>query len=384
MSARISQIVAVASVAFVVAGLLMSRLIEPGVRVEAVTLASDTPALRFLPAAAGPHPVALLAHGITASKETLFRFCEALATAGFACFAIDLPGHGESGRRFGTDNARTIDEVSSALGRVDVFLGHSMGAYAGAESIRRGVLHPRLFIAVGALPDLGQAGPPQLLLAGRFEEAVPPSWVQARAGARVVISPWSDHALEPYDPYLVGAAVEAASAAVGKAAPTAPGRWRWRLAGIVLGVIGAVVLGDRLPHLLPRLVRARGLLLASIAISVVALLGGAWLGAAPILRRIPVQFALTAVLLLVVRSAAKLRAPRWSFLALAALFAICCAAMNMYFLALLVALCTLVLFAGTAVGWIAARGGTRRDGDIAFAVLVGYALGQWVPMNLPW
>src|SRR5579864_4171475 len=105
MSARLSQIVAVASVAFIVAGFLMSRLTEPGVRVEAVTLANDTPALRFLPASAGPHPVALLAHGITASKETLFRFCEALATAGFACFAIDLPGHGESGRRFGTDNA---------------------------------------------------------------------------------------------------------------------------------------------------------------------------------------------------------------------------------------------------------------------------------------
>jgi hypothetical protein len=200
----------------------------------------------------------------------------------------------------------------------------------------------------------------------------------------VVISPWSDHALEPYDPYLVGAAVDAACAAVGKAAPTAPTRWRWRLVGIMFGVIGALLLGDRLPHLFPRLLRVRGPLLASIAISVVALASGAWLGAAPIPRRIPVQLAITAVMLLVVMGGAKLRAPRWSFLALAALFAICCAAMNMYFLALLGALCTLVLFAGTVVGWIAARDGTRRDGDIAFAVLVGYALGQWVPMNLPW
>ena len=33
-----------------------------------------------------PHPVALLAHGFAASEETLFRYADALAAAGFKRF----------------------------------------------------------------------------------------------------------------------------------------------------------------------------------------------------------------------------------------------------------------------------------------------------------
>jgi len=32
------------------------------------------------------------------------------------------------------------------------------------------------------------------------------------------------------------------------------------------------------------------------------------------------------------------------------------------------------------VGRIAARGGTRRDGDIAMAIFAGYVIGQFVPL----
>lgn len=381
MNARTSWILAAAALALFAAGLWMSSRVEPGVEVEAVTLAGVTPALRFLPAGAGPHPVALAAHGVTASKETLFRLCEALAAAGFACYAVDLPGHGESRLGFGADGARAIGEVSRALGGVDVFVGHSLGAYTGARSVRGGGLTPRLFIALGALPDLGEPGPPLLLLAGRFEEAVSPARLLARAGARVVVSPWSDHALEPYDPHLIGEAVEAASAAVGQAAPAAPGRWRWRLTGALLGLLGALGLGDRLPTLFPRLARARGPLIAAIVLGAVALLFGTWLGVAPIPRRVPLQLAVTAVSGLVLVGAARLRVPRWVFAACAALAATGCAALGYPFLALFAALGALVLFAGTAVGWVATRGGTRWDGDIALAMFVGYAIGQWVPMG---
>src|SRR5690242_14443312 len=100
MSARANWFIAAAALALIAVGVALSHRIEPGVRVEAVTLAGDTPALRFLPAGSGPRPVALLAHGVTASKETLFRFGEALAAAGFECIAVDLPGHGESPRSF--------------------------------------------------------------------------------------------------------------------------------------------------------------------------------------------------------------------------------------------------------------------------------------------
>jgi hypothetical protein len=90
MSARPSWVLAAAAALFI-AGLVLSHRVEPGVRVEAVTLAGGTPALHFVPATAGPHPIALLAHGVSASKETLFRFCEALAAAELEC-PEDLSG----------------------------------------------------------------------------------------------------------------------------------------------------------------------------------------------------------------------------------------------------------------------------------------------------
>ena len=78
-------IAGVAAVGFVT-GIVLSHRIGPGVRVQNVTLAEETPALEFLPAGSGPHSVALLAHGYASSKETLFRYGEAIAAAGFICF----------------------------------------------------------------------------------------------------------------------------------------------------------------------------------------------------------------------------------------------------------------------------------------------------------
>jgi hypothetical protein len=43
---------------------------------------------------------------------------------------------------------------------------------------------------------------------------------------------------------------------------------------------------------------------------------------------------------------------------------------------------TFFLLAGTVPGRIAAHRGSRRDGDIAMAVFVGYAIGQWMPRIL--
>ena len=366
--------------AILAAGVVLSHRVEPSVHVEGVTLAGDTPALRFLPAALGPHPVALLAHGFTASKETLFRFGEALAAAGFECVAVDLPGHGESARSFSwRGNGGALEAVARTLRSVDVFLGHSMGTYAGAQAVRDAGLSPRLFIAVGALANLGPHGPPLLLLAGRFEEVVPPARLKARTDARLVLSPWSDHALEPYDPILVNAAVEAACAAVGKTPPAAPTCWRWRLAGLMLGALAALGLALALPAFPARWAWVRGPLIPIIAIAAVALTSGTWFGAAPHLRRAPAHIVAMTLVLLAGIGAARLRIPRWSFAAFAAAVAVACAIAGVYFLALFATLGALILFAGTVLGWIAARRGSKRDGDIALAVFVGYAIGQCMP-----
>jgi len=380
--------IAVGAIAFFIAGLALSRRVERGVRVEVVTLTEDTPALRFFPADSSPHPIALLAHGIFCSKETLFRYGEALAAAGFIGYAIDLPGHGESPRRFSlAGNATTLEKVARRLGSVDVFIGYSMGGFAGGEAVRDGGLRPRLFIAVGSVPRLGEHAPPLLLLAGRFDEFVPPAVLKARTEARLVISPWSDHALELYDPRLVDAAVKAACAAVGKTPPAAPTRWRWRLAGMALGLLGMVGMAKVglmlcVPEVSRRWAHVRGPLFSVTVIGAFALTSGTWLGAVPPLRRVPVQLAAAAMTWLVVMGAGRLGIPRWGFLALAVAVWIGSLVAGASIIVLFAYFFMLALVPGTVIGGIAAHRGSGCDGDIAMAIAVGYALGQWIPRIL--
>jgi pimeloyl-ACP methyl ester carboxylesterase len=146
--------------AFLIGGVALSHSIEPDISVSHVTLAGNTPALRFMPAQPGPHPVALLAHGSFCSKEMFFRYGEALAHAGFECFAIDFPGHGESPQPFSvTALTNSLAADARAIGPVDVFAGHSMGGYVGGRVVNEGRLHPRLFIAIGSLPRLARRLP---------------------------------------------------------------------------------------------------------------------------------------------------------------------------------------------------------------------------------
>src|SRR6185503_1274516 len=258
MSAQTNRWVIAAAIAALILGAILSRVIEPGVRVEKIMLTTNTPALRLSPATPGPHPIALLAHGATGAKENFFRFGEALAAAGFDCYSVDQAGHGESPQPCSRTNILLKpQELQRPLGAVDVFIGHSMGGGVGAWGVREAGFRPKLFIGVGAPVELGEHGPPLLLLAGLFEEFFRPARLQARTDAQVVISPWSEHILEAYDPVLVRAAVKAACAAVGKTVLAAPTAWRWRFAGLVLGIEGALVLMFRLPELHPRLVRIR-------------------------------------------------------------------------------------------------------------------------------
>ena len=140
--ARTNRWVIATAIAIVIVGAILSRVIEPGVRVEKVMLTANTPALRLSPATPGPHPIALLAHGATGSKENLFRFGEALAAAGFDCYSVDQAGHGESPQPcsfwhvdgkwgWATNILLKPRELERALGSVDVFIGHSMGSGAG-------------------------------------------------------------------------------------------------------------------------------------------------------------------------------------------------------------------------------------------------------------
>jgi pimeloyl-ACP methyl ester carboxylesterase len=372
-------IIAGVAAACFVTGLALSHRIEPGIRVQKVTLAEDTPALEFIPTGAGPHPVALLAHGYAGSKETLFRYGEALAAAGFVCHSVDQPGHGASPQKYTFMQAvHTLQAVAREIGPVDVFAGQSMGGYTGGEAVRQGGMRPGLFIALGSMPVLGDQAPPLLLLAGRFEEAFPPALLKTRTDARLVISPWSDHLLGGFDPVLVNAAVEAACAAVHKTPPPPPTAWCWRLLGAVLAMLAAGTLASCVTDWSPQLARFRGLLLGGfIAAAFMLTLSGRWLDATPHLRlqgiAIPVTFLLAVI-------AGRLRIPRWSFAALDALamvIAVCWFKASASWAAFVFLVCTLLLtpalIVGIVIGWVAARRGSRLQGDIAMAIFVGFA-----------
>ena len=380
--------IVVAAIIIVGAGAALSHMIEPGVRVENIMLATNTPALRIFPATPGPHPIAMLAHGNGGSKEMLFRFGEALAAAGFDCYSVDQAGYGESPQPWSLTNILlNFQEVERALGVVDVFIGHSMGGGVGAWSVREAGFRPKLFIGVGAPVELGEHGPPVLLLAGLFEEFFRPAQLKARTNAQVVISPWCEHITEAYDPVLVRAAVKAACAAVGKPVPAAPTAWRWRFAGIVLGMAGALGLMLYLPELHPRLARIRGFIVPGVLLLALVLTLGPLVGVSPQLRRIPQQLVLLVVIWLALAGLSRLRLPRWSLPVVTGILALGCLPLGFVkgiflfnILMCILAISTLLLLPSVVVGKIAARGGSRRDGDIAMAVFASYAIGQFMPL----
>ena len=372
------------------AGAALSGVVESGVRVEKVMLTANTPALRLFPATPGPHPIALLAHGDGASKEMLFRFGEALAAAGFDCYSVDQAGYGESLQSCSRTNVRReFVEAERALGEVDVFVGQSMGSGTGSWSVREAGFRPKLFVAVGNTATLGEHGPPALLLFGRFSEF----GIPAQTNAEVVISPWSDHALEAFDPVLVNAAVKAACVTVGKPVPATPTAWRWRLAGLALGMAGAFVLMFRLPELHPRLSRIRGFTVPAILLIAIILTMGTWIGVTPQLRRIPQQLVLLPVIWLALAGLGRLRWPRWILPVVTGVLAIACG-LVLFGLPLAYAkgisvsgvlmttlvIITVSLLPSALLGRIATRGGSRRDGDTAMAIFASYTIGQFMPL----
>lgn len=379
------------------AGAALSRVIEPGVRVEKVMLTPNTPALRLSPEAPGPHPIVLLAHGNGGSKEMFFRFGEALAAAGFECYSVDQSGFGESPQPLTLTNLRLKpQELERVLGGVEVFIGHSMGSGMGSWGVREGKFRPKFFIGVGHPAKLGEHGPPLLLLAGVFEEFTfnRPARLRSIANSQVIISPWSDHVLEVYDPVLVRAAVEAACAAVGKPVPTAGTAWRWRFAGLAMGIAGALVLMFRLPELHPRLARIRRFIVPCVLLLALGLTLGPWVGVTPQLRRIPQQLALLPIIWLALAGLGRLRLPRWSLAVVTGILALACLPFVAYLpfpqfekgifhiatlmCALLIS--TLLLLPSALVGGIAARGGSRRDGDVGMAIFASYCIGQFMPL----
>jgi pimeloyl-ACP methyl ester carboxylesterase len=390
VNARTNRWVIAGAIAALILGAILARVVEPGVRVEKVMLTANTPALRLFPVTPGPYPIALLAHGGGGSKEMLFRFGEAFAAAGFDCYSVDLAGQGESPQPCSLTNiVLGLQESVRALGAVDVFVGHSLGSAVGSWSVREDGFWPKLFIGLEGMTDFAGRGPPLLLLVSRFGEFGPllRPWLKTQTNAQVVFSPWSEHITAAYDSGLVNAGVKAACAAVGKPGPAAPTAWRWRLVGLLLGITGALGLMFYLPEVHPRLARIRLFIVPGVLLLALVLMLGPWVGVSPQLRRIPAHLIVLAFVWLALTGARRLRLPRWSLPVITAILVLCFLAVfwatGIFFFGLLMAIfaiSTLLLLPSLAVGRIAARGGSRRDGDIAMAIFASYVIGQFMPL----
>lgn len=67
-----NRIIAGIATVCMLVGIVLSHRIEPGVRIQKVTLAEEKLALGFKPAGPGRHHAALLANEFAASKEMIF------------------------------------------------------------------------------------------------------------------------------------------------------------------------------------------------------------------------------------------------------------------------------------------------------------------------
>jgi pimeloyl-ACP methyl ester carboxylesterase len=388
--------VAAAAIVCFIAGVILSHHLATGTRIEKVTLAGDTPALKFIPADAGPHPIALLAHGYSASKETLFWYGEALSAAGFVCYSVDLPGHGGSPQPYSfLETAQMLGRVGRSLGSVDVILGHSMGGIASGEAVREKLLRPKLVIAVGADTWLGEQAPPLLLLVGRFDEFFKSDELKARTDAQTIVSPWSNHGFELFDPRLIHAAVNAASAAIGQPPPPASHAWCWQVAGVFLALLGAFGMALALPEFPPRWTWLRGLLAAVFIGSAFFLTLNMCLDIKPHPQNSLLQIVAAIVAFVILVGAGKLRIPRWTFIMLAMALSIAAVVATntlmahinipLYRIVRLSLILAPALFVGTLVGITAAFRGSRLSGDVAMAVIIGCGLFQLgnAPRSIP-
>src|ERR1043165_3074837 len=108
--------------------------------------------------------------------------------------------------------------------------------------------------------------------------------------------------------------------------------------------------------------------------------------------KIPQQLLLLPIIWLALARLSRLGLPRWSLAVVSGILALGSITLQIAYLtndaiaflsAVLMctfAICTLLLLPSALVGRIAARGGSRRDGDVTMTIFASYVLGQFMPL----
>jgi len=252
--------------AYLLALALMRASIPSGVQREWVSIGGPQgePCSATMWTPRAPKGVILLGHGVSSNRGVMATAAKAFARNGYAAVAFDFWGHGRSRERFDwrSNPAQVLAWCGWARERYQglplAYLGHSMGGFSGAEAFTEPAAVDA-FVALGALPRSWPSCP-TLVAAGRFEELFTPAEAGHRASghADVIISPYSNHALETWDPKLLSRIVSWVDHTLGFPSGTTFPWLRWGLAllGTIVGCVAALHLAEALagirhPHARP-------------------------------------------------------------------------------------------------------------------------------------
>jgi len=249
------RIAALAAGALCLAGALalLHLTLPEGVARETVTIAGPGGRVcggtLWIPA--DPAAAVVIGHGVTENRGCMAALAKLFSANGHAVMAVDFWGHGRA--RVPFDWKANPEQIHAWCAWAQErfpglplgYVGHSMGGFAGSDAFAEDAHGVGAFIALGALPRRIPK-PKTLIAAGRFEELFSPEEALRKAGgdADVLISPRSNHALEPWDFTLGRGMVEWMTAALAVERPLSFSAVRHfaALLAAPLGVLAAFLL----------------------------------------------------------------------------------------------------------------------------------------------
>lgn len=200
-----------------------------------------------------PKAVIIIGHGVSANRGVMATSAKAFAANGYAALAMDFWGHGRSQVKF--DWEKNPDQIHAWCewartrypGLSVVYMGHSMGGFAGSEAFSdSNKSRPDAFVCMGALPR-HPVLQKTLVAAGDFEElfTIEEAMRKVRGEAEVVRSPFSNHALETWDPVLIERIIRWTNDTIGLGQVTVfPwSSWLFSVLSTVFGASGAIFIG---------------------------------------------------------------------------------------------------------------------------------------------